>query len=65
MDRGALWATVYRVIKSWTLLKGLSTHLTWVYKEFFKKVHFLPPPFLLNYYCYITYVNFKVHKVMI
>ena len=25
MDRGAAWATVYRVIKSWTGLKQLST----------------------------------------
>ena len=25
MDRGARWATVYRVIKSWTGLKQLST----------------------------------------
>ena len=27
MDRGAWWATVHRVTKSWTLLKGLSTHI--------------------------------------
>ena len=26
-DRGALWATVHRVIKSWTQLKQLSTHI--------------------------------------
>ena len=27
MDRGAWWATVHRVTKSWTQLKQLSTHL--------------------------------------
>ena len=26
LDRGAWWATVQRVAKSWTRLKGLSTH---------------------------------------
>ena len=26
MDRGAWWATVHRVTKSWTRLKQLSTH---------------------------------------
>ena len=26
MDRGALWATVHRVAKSWTRLKRLNTH---------------------------------------
>ena len=26
MDRGAWWATVHRVMKSWTELKHLSTH---------------------------------------
>ena len=26
MDRGAWWATVHRFRKSWTQLKGLSTH---------------------------------------
>ena len=26
MDRGAWWATVHRVAKSWTQLKHLSTH---------------------------------------
>ena len=26
MDRGAWWATVYRVTKSWTQLKQLSMH---------------------------------------
>ena len=26
MDRGAWWAIVYRVTKSWTQLKQLSTH---------------------------------------
>ena len=26
MDRGAWWATAYRVTKSWTQLKQLSTH---------------------------------------
>ena len=26
MDRGAWWATVHRVTRSWTQLKGLSTH---------------------------------------
>ena len=26
MDRGDWWATVHRVAKSWTLLKGLITH---------------------------------------
>ena len=26
MDRGAWWATVHRVIKSWTQLKQLSMH---------------------------------------
>ena len=26
MDRGAWWATVHRVTKSWTLLKRLGTH---------------------------------------
>ena len=28
MDRGAWWATVHRVPKSWTRLKQLSTHIT-------------------------------------
>ena len=27
MDRGAWWATVHRVPKSWTQLKGLSTYM--------------------------------------
>ena len=26
VDRGAWWATVHRVAKNWTHLKGLSTH---------------------------------------
>ena len=34
MDRGAWWATVHRVAKSWTLLERLSTHI-------FSLVHFL------------------------
>ena len=32
VDRGALWATVHRVAKSWTQLKRLSTHSIPVYK---------------------------------
>ena len=27
MDKGAWWATVHRVAKSWTLLKWLNTHI--------------------------------------
>ena len=27
IDRGAWWATVHRVAKSWTCLKRLSTHI--------------------------------------
>ena len=30
VDRGAWWATVYRVTNSWTQLKWLSTHVHWV-----------------------------------
>ena len=29
MDRGAWWATVYRLSKRWTQLKWLSTHAHW------------------------------------
>ena len=31
MDRGAWWATVHRVAKSQTRLKGLSTHIHVIY----------------------------------
>ena len=33
MDRGAWWAIVHRITKSWTRLKQLSTHTCRVYKE--------------------------------
>ena len=38
-DRGAWWATVYRVAQSWTLLKWLSLHapytdVQWIMKQF-------------------------------
>ena len=32
MVRGAWWATIYRVVKSWTRLKQLSTLCLWAYE---------------------------------
>ena len=40
MDRGAWWATVHRVAKSWTRLKSLSTYVC----QFHIHVSFTPPP---------------------
>ena len=37
MDRGAWWATVHRVVKSWTRLKQLSTHAHTHIEHIFKK----------------------------
>ena len=34
MDRGARWATVHRVVKTWTQLKWLSTHTSNIFKAF-------------------------------
>ena len=65
MDRGAGWATVYRVIKSWILLKGLSTHLTWGYKGILKKIHFLPPTIFIELLLLYNLCQFKMYKVMI
>ena len=49
MDRRAYWVSVYRVTKSWTRLKGLSTHTESIYynrKVFFKE-YFSPGEILV------------------
>ena len=52
MDRGDWWATVHRVAKSWTQLKGLSRH-TWDYLVF--------PPLSLNVSFSPVPLNLRAH----
>ena len=42
MDRGAWWATVYKVSKSWTQVKQLSTHVQLVLWSFMLRVEGRP-----------------------
>ena len=42
MDRGAWWATVHGVAKSWTQMKQLNTHIhTHTYMHIYNYLHFI------------------------
>ena len=50
MDRGAWWATVRRVAKSWTRLKWLDTWLNWISRITLTISMFIPLSHLQNHF---------------